>query len=382
LKSSTLIYNPIAGRQPERREKQIRQAAAALGNAGIAVELAATAGPGGACELAAAAAQRGDELVVVCGGDGTINEAVNGLAYSQTRLAILPGGTANIIAKELGLPHNLLRAARELRRWRPRVVPLGLATWFLKMAGASGEWGLAEELKVSARYLGPFPVPRTLTPDSAPGEQRDFGLKSGATGLRGKEDAGLKADAASEVQHRYFLSVGGIGFDAHIVDQLKHDLKMFLGVAAYGIEALRQVRRYRFPPFTCRADDLEFEATFAAIQRTSRYAGWFRMAPHAHFFEPRLAACFFQSRRWPRYFVYATALAARLHLKLSDVTMVETERVECLPVEPGARILFELDGELAGALPATFEVRRDALMLLTPEKVESRESKVKSKDPR
>ena len=341
MKSTTLVYNPIAGRQPARREKEIRRAAAALESAGFKVELAATTGPGVACQLAATAAQKGDELVVVCGGDGTINEAVNGLAFSKTRLAILPGGTANIIAKELGLPHNLVRAARELPRWRPRLVPLGVATWPLNTEVLSGESGTAEKLPGWTRGLcATRSDPRDSIPDSR---------------------------LPHEAQHRYFLSVGGIGFDAHIVDRLKHDFKMFLGVVAYGIEALRQVTRYGFPPFICRADGRQVQAAFAAIQRTSRYAGWFRMAPRAHFFEPRLDACLFQSRRWPRYVVYAAALAARCHLKLADVTMVETERVECFPVEPEARILFELDGELVGTLPAAFEVTRDALTLLTPE---------------
>jgi diacylglycerol kinase (ATP) len=340
LKTTTLIYNPIAGRQPERREKEIREAAAVLGRAGIAVQLAATTGTGVACQLAAAAAQQGDDMVVVCGGDGTINEAVNGLAFSKTRLAILPGGTANIIAKELRLPHSLVRAARELPQWRPRLVPLGVATWPLNTSATSGESETTEMLWGWTRGLcSACPDPRPSAADSR---------------------------LPREAQHRYFLSVGGIGFDAHIVDQLKHDFKMFLGVAAYGIEALRQVTRYGFPPFICHGDGRQVQAAFAAIQRTSRYAGWFRMAPRADFFEPRLNACLFQSRRWPRYLVYVAALAARRHLQLADVTMVETERVECFPVEPEARIRFELDGELVGALPAAFEVTRDALTLLTP----------------
>jgi len=141
-------------------------------------------------------------------------------------------------------------------------------------------------------------------------------------------------------------------------------------VAAYGIEAVRQVTRYGFPPFICRADGRQVQAAFAAIQRTSRYAGWFRMAPRAHFFEPRLDACLFQSQRWPRYFLYAAALAMRRHLQLTDVAMIETDRVECFPVDPEVRVLFELDGELVGALPAAFEVTPDALTLLTPRRRE------------
>jgi len=65
-------------------------------------------------------------------------------------------------------------------------------------------------------------------------------------------------------------------------------------------------------------------------------------------------------------FVGSTTAQRIAEKQLADVTMIETERVECLPVEPEARILFELDGELVGALPAAFEVEGDALTLLAP----------------
>ena len=354
MRNATLIYNPIAGRRPARREREVRQAATVLERAGIAIQLAATTGPGVARHLAATAAKQGDELVVVCGGDGTINEVVNALAFTTTRLAILPGGTANIIARELGLPLNPVRAARQLPRWLPRLVPLGLATWSLKTGVGSsesgiaekplktgvgsGESGIAEKLRVGAPDL------RSFFPDSRP----------------------PTPDSRLHEAHRYFLSVGGVGYDAHVVYKLTHDFKMFLGVAAYGLEALRQVTRYDFPLFVCRANGCELQGTFAAIQRTSRYAGWFRMAPQARFFEPRLALCLFQSRRWTSYFAYAGAVAGRLHPRLRDVEMLETAQVECSAVEPNTRILFEVDGELAGALPATFGVAPDALTLLTP----------------
>ena len=84
------------------------------------MELAATPGPAMAREMALAAAADGFDVVLVCGGDGTINEVINGLAYSQVPLGILPGGTANILAHELRLPLNPVRAARLLAGWTPR----------------------------------------------------------------------------------------------------------------------------------------------------------------------------------------------------------------------------------------------------------------------
>jgi YegS/Rv2252/BmrU family lipid kinase len=270
------------------------------------VRLVRTLGPGTACELARAAVVEGTDLVLVCGGDGTINEVVNGVAPGETVLGILPGGTANIIAKELGLPHHPVRAARQLSRWRPRRIALGRAVW----ACANGQ-----------------PV--------------------------------------AEQEHRFFLSVAGIGFDAHIVYKLSTAFKMSLGVVAYGCEAIRQALRYRFPAFRCEADDRERRATFAVVHRTKLYAGWFHLAPTANLFESRFALCLFKSPRRERYFLYAAAAAARQHLRLRDVELVDARRIVCTS-EGQTTIRFELDGELVGILPATFETIPDALTLLVP----------------
>jgi len=321
LKTATLIYNPIAGRKPKRRARQIQDAAAALAASGIKVKLAQTSGPGTAGQMAREEAQRGETVILVCGGDGTINEVINGLVPGEATLGILPGGTANIIAKELGLPHDPVRAARELPCWRPRRIALGRVTW----------------------------------PAAGAGPTQD-----------------------RSVDQRYFLSVSGVGFDAYVVYKLSAAFKMSLGVAAYVAEAVRQAMRHSFPVFVCKVDGpqfrgREFRGTFATIQRTGLYAGWLRLAPGARFFEPQLRVCLFKSRSRARYFVYAAGVLARQHLRLSDVELLEAQRVSCAAADPEQRIHFELDGELAGELPATFEVVPEALTLLAPEeKLETR----------
>jgi len=94
--------------------------------------LAETTGPGHATELARQASNEHRQLVVACGGDGTLNEIVNGLATSQNgsrpALALLPGGTANILAKEINLPWDIPSAAEKLVRGEIREIALGLAT--------------------------------------------------------------------------------------------------------------------------------------------------------------------------------------------------------------------------------------------------------------
>ena len=80
--------------------------------------------------------------MLVLGGDGTVNEVVQGLAYSNVPLGVLPGGTANVLAMELGLGSRPEAAARLSAAFEPRPVALGRITgsfgsrYFLLMAGA------------------------------------------------------------------------------------------------------------------------------------------------------------------------------------------------------------------------------------------------------
>lgn len=95
---------------------------------GVDVDLKLTAAPGEATEIAARAAKNGAGEVIVAGGDGTINEAIQGLAGTQTRLAIIPRGTANVLARELKLPLDDLQATAIAARGNARRIHLGLAT--------------------------------------------------------------------------------------------------------------------------------------------------------------------------------------------------------------------------------------------------------------
>ncbi len=102
-----------------------------------------TGGPGGATGLARQVLQEGADLVLALGGDGTVNETANGMIGSRVPLAMLPAGTANVLARELGLPCNPLAAARRIAELVPRRIAVGLlrsdggacSRHFLLMAG-------------------------------------------------------------------------------------------------------------------------------------------------------------------------------------------------------------------------------------------------------
>ena len=165
-------------------------------------------------ELARAAVENGADVVLACGGDGTINEVINGLAGSPVPFGILPGGTANILARELRLPLSPVRAARQFMRWAPHRIALGRAHW--------GE------------------APAAPAAPARPGHSPQL--------------------MPSPPCARYFTSVAGVGYDAQVVYKLSNWLKIHLGVTGYVLEALRQLLQYSFPEFSVRLNGVSGRA--------------------------------------------------------------------------------------------------------------------------
>jgi diacylglycerol kinase (ATP) len=158
VRDAVLIVNPAAGRG--RKLHQVDEARRVLGRAGIETELQHTTEAGEAVGMARRAVEQSRQLVIVCGGDGTVNEAVNGLACSQVPLAVLPSGTANVLAKELGIPWNLPRAAKRLIGAQFRRIALGMATpekssseprYFVSLAGAGADAALVAAVNPSMK---------------------------------------------------------------------------------------------------------------------------------------------------------------------------------------------------------------------------------------
>ncbi len=126
-RKATLISNPKTGRYGARRLRPIEDVASQLRSAGVDVDLKLTKAPGEATEIAARAARNGSSDVIVAGGDGTINEALQGLAGTNARLAIIPRGTGNVLARELKLPLDDEQATAVVARGKARRIHLGLA---------------------------------------------------------------------------------------------------------------------------------------------------------------------------------------------------------------------------------------------------------------
>jgi diacylglycerol kinase (ATP) len=119
-----------------------------LAAAGIKVEVAATTGPEEAGNLARQAVVSGCQAVIACGGDGTINEVIGGMAKSRVPLLVLRGGTANVLARELALPHEFWRCAVLIKSGVARRISLGKAgdRYFVLMAGIGIDAGVVAAL--------------------------------------------------------------------------------------------------------------------------------------------------------------------------------------------------------------------------------------------
>ncbi|MDP9375111.1 MAG: diacylglycerol kinase family lipid kinase [Chloroflexota bacterium] len=161
---AVLIQNPAAGQGDW--QEQVDAAAATMRAAGWEVTLRQTTGAGDATGFAREAVAAGCDVVVVAGGDGTVNEALQGMAgQRRTALGVLPGGTVNVWATELGAGQREPDIARRITRGRRYPVDLGRVNgrFFLMMASAGIDAeanALVAEvtpLKRLKRLVGPVP---------------------------------------------------------------------------------------------------------------------------------------------------------------------------------------------------------------------------------
>lgn len=132
-----LIYNPTSGREEMRRRLPL--ILQRLEQGGIETSCHATEGKGDATHAASEAVKRNFDLVIAAGGDGTLNEVVNGLSIHENRptLGLLPMGTTNDFARALGIPRRWQNAVDLIVRRHSQPVDIGMADgkYFMNIAG-------------------------------------------------------------------------------------------------------------------------------------------------------------------------------------------------------------------------------------------------------
>jgi diacylglycerol kinase (ATP) len=297
------VVNPAARGLPPLR--QIQEAADWLRARGWEVEQEATAGPGEATGLARSAASRGFPVVVACGGDGTIHEVVNGLAGSEATLAVIPGGTANVWAKDALLPRQPSEAVRVIEGGRCQRTDLGLLEW--------------------------------------------------------EEKGSRKAES------RYFLLMAGVGLDAHVVARVSQSWKRRLGAAAYVLSGARESLFYRSRPVELVLDGrerLNLRLGWLLAGNTRYYGGVTRITSRARADDGLLDILIFPGYDLLRATGYGLAILAGWHHGAPGVTYRRATEVE---IAGSSSLPVQADGEFLGYSPLRLRVVPGALSVLVPD---------------
>ncbi len=289
-RSAVLIHKPGSGLRRDRFHS-ITRMVDALRLRGITATPQVTTGPADATRLTAAAIEARADLVIVHGGDGTVNEAMQLLVGTSTPLAVWPGGTSNVLGRELSLPGGLDLLADVIAAARTRRVSVGRA----------GE--------------------------------------------------------------RYFLLMAGVGLDADVVRAVNPGLKRLTGEGAYWMAGLRQLTDWHPVQFLLETESGRHSATFAVVANAASYGGGLRFAPDARMDDDLLDVCLFDSSQRHRFARYLAAAFTGSHLGMPGVTYLKTRRAV---VHGDASRFVQVDGELLGPLPVSFECVPDALSLVVP----------------
>ena len=303
LHNALLIHNPNAGSGGNARRTKVDQARRILESRGIRADLQETTAPGEAIEIARRATTDGRQLVIACGGDGTINEVVNGLAGSQNGhrvpLALLPAGTANVLAKELELSWDIPKAAEQLASGEVSEIALGLAT---------------------------------------PLEQPE--------------------------KARYFLRVAGAGPDGRITYAVDLELKARFGILAYWWQGAREVFNYKFHRFRVTGVGQSREVSLVIVGRTKHYGGPFKITTQADLFEDQFEFLGLTTQSGLKYLSYLPTLWLGDLRKEEGVYFWKSDRLVCESIDNP--IYAQVDGEPLARLPVEFRIVPRALRLLVP----------------
>jgi len=262
-KRAFLVINPRDGQNLIK----LTNILAVLSAAGWHTDTAIKEYGGHTMELATKAAEQGNDLVIAYGGDGTLNQVINGVMNSKKQksiVSVLPGGTVNQWAAEVSVPPDPVKAALTL---------------------VSSD---VREVDVARVEVTSLTFPSTTQVEQQPPIRDTHDIK--AHKRRGK--------SPSKARHHYLL-MAGLGIDAAIMGRVNKTLKHRIGVGAVGLTAIEQVpEQHVFPVeirVTMKGSDSERvwqgEALQVIIGNTRRYANMVEITADASIDDGMLDAC-------------------------------------------------------------------------------------------
>jgi diacylglycerol kinase (ATP) len=314
MRQVTVLFNPNSGRP--RRDRELNHAIGILQSAGLHTELTVCRSSQEATDNARCAVAAGSDTVFACGGDGTIHDVIQGLAGTPVALAILPFGTANALAHDLGIPLRPSAAAEAAVAGKVRRIPLGRI------------------------------------------EYEDFSGKSSA---------------------RYFTVAAGIGVDAHLFYKLAAELKKRSGMTAYYLKAWQlwatyDMRRFEVEYANGSGQRQRASLTELLAVRIRFFGNILReLVPGASLDCSDLRAVMCRTASRNAYLQYVAGRLLGRQWNIDGIDLVSCSEVVCrLPEKSDdqarnrGRVYVEADGELLGRLPARMTMVPDALSLIVP----------------
>jgi YegS/Rv2252/BmrU family lipid kinase len=305
MRKALVLYNPASGNQQAQRKAAVESVLEVLRAAGLEVRASQTGSSAEATAQARAAVTEGSDVIFACGGDGTVHDILQGMAGSQVPLAIIPLGTANALAHDLGVPRQPDKAARAALAGEPLRAALG---------------------QIECR--------------------------------------GLDGSTVS----RYFIVAAGIGADAYLFYRLAPEVKRRLGMTAYVYKSLQVWLTHAKPWFEVEVGGTTRRASQVLAVRIRDFGNVLReLAPGADLRNDILRLVMFHTRsRW-LYLLYVIRGLLGLKYRVGGIELHSGDRVSChLPEDEAREIYVEADGELIGTLPAEIRIVPDALTLLVP----------------
>jgi diacylglycerol kinase (ATP) len=280
-----------------------------------AFQVAFTKKPGDGLRLAKRGAENGRKFIIACGGDGTINEVANGILQSgeAVELGVLPSGTGGDFRRTLGMPNDSREAAKALRDGATKAIDAGKVTFF-----------------------------------NHEGEQIS----------------------------RYFLNVSSFGLSASIIERVKKSSTLnwlpndlLRGKSSFALSTLQEVLGLNFVTVKVKIDgkaEKSLNTINFCVCNSRFFGGGMKIAPDAKINDGKLDVVNIGDIKTARILLNAYKLYKGSHLELKEVKSTLAEKVEVFPNGEHQIIHIEIDGELPGRLPATFEIVPDALSVRVP----------------
>ena len=276
----TFIVNPKAGRGASLRS--VEPLERELRGHRLDYELIVTQKEGDATRIARDAAS---QIVVAVGGDGTVNEIVNGLIGTRKTLGVIPAGSGNDLTKSIGVPTNLVQAVQTLLRKRIRLVDIGTVTC-------------------------------------------------------------SRGEGVGNHQGRYFVNGVGAGFDAAVAEKTRH-IKHISGTLLYLVAVFRTLGSYEAPRFDVTVDGFHRAGKhlLIAVGNGRCAGGGFYLTPNAKVDDGQLDICLMDDMSVPKILQVMPRVMRGNHLGFKGVTFQVGRKIS---IGSEQKFFVHADGEMVG----------------------------------